>query len=357
MPATSSLEQRVRKHLAEIERAGLRRVMRPPSGVDLSSNDYLGLAQHPLIKERMANAVRELGAGSTGSRLLRGDREAFESIETRFAKFKGTERALYFSSGYLANLAVMTTFPAETDTVYSDSLNHASIIDGVRLSRAQRKVYPHNTIPDARGHFLVTESLFSMDGDFAPLKDLSSIGANLIVDEAHAVGVYGDTGSGLAHDEAFVTINTCGKALGVSGAFVCGPAWAIEFMVQTARPFIFSTAAPPSIAAAIDASLDIIAAEPERRHRVRALSRYLRDRLSMPDSDSPILPIVIGENERALALASALQRDGFDIRAIRPPTVPPGTARLRLSLNCELTEATLDRFATSLEQLQCVASS
>ncbi len=300
MPATSDLEQRVREHLQEIEKTGLRRVMRPPSGIDLSSNDYLGLADHPLIKERMAKAVLEFGAGSTGSRLLRGDREAFEAIEERFARFKGTERALYFSSGYLANLAVLTTFPREADIIFSDSLNHASIIDGVRLSRAQRKVYPHNGVPDARGHFVVTESLFSMDGDFAPLQELATVGANLLVDEAHAVGVYGDTGSGLVRDEAFLTINTCGKALGVSGAFVCGPAWAIEYMVQTARPFIFSTAAPPSIAAAIDASLDIIAAEPERRHRVRALSRSLRQRLSslnitMPDSDSPIVPIMVGE--------------------------------------------------------------
>jgi 8-amino-7-oxononanoate synthase len=364
---TSALEQRVREHLAEIDRAGLLRTMRPPAGIDLSSNDYLGLAQHPLIKERMAKAVLEWGAGSTGSRLLRGDRETFGAIEDRFARFKGAERSLYFSTGYLANLAVLTTFPQETDVIFSDALNHASIIDGVRLSRAQRKVYPHNTIPEARGHFLVTESVFSMDGDFAPLPELSKIGANLIVDEAHAVGMYGENGSGLLKsDQAFLSINPCGKALGVSGAFVCGTAWAIEYMVQTARPFIFSTAAPPSIAAALDASLDVIAAEPERRARVRALSRYLRHRLSslniaMPDSDSPILPILVGDNERAVALASALQKQGFDIRAIRPPTVPQGTARLRLSLNCNLTEAILDRFVASFKKAQdhsqCVASS
>ncbi|MEO5926669.1 MAG: 8-amino-7-oxononanoate synthase [Bryobacteraceae bacterium] len=353
-----TLEHRVRAHLAEIDRTGLRRTMRPPSGVDLSSNDYLCLSTHPLITERMAKAVQELGAGSTGSRLLRGDREAFESIEQKFATFKGTERALYFSTGYLANLAVLTTFPQEGDVVFSDSLNHASLIDGVRLSRAKREIYPHNTVPAARGHFLVTESLFSMDGDFAPLPELSTIEANLIVDEAHSVGLYGNNGSGLIEDnEVFLSINPCGKALGVSGAFVCGPAWAIEYMVQTARPFIFSTAAPPSIAAALDASLDIIAAEPERRARVRSLSRFLRAKLAMPDSDSPILPIMIGDNTRAVALAEALQRDGFDIRAIRPPTVPAGTARLRLSLNCNLTEAILDRFVASLEHSQCAASS
>lgn len=362
MQGTSDLERRVRAHLADIERAGLRRVMRPPSGIDLSSNDYLGLATHPLIKDRMAEAVRELGAGSTGSRLLRGDRECFEAVEEKFARFKGTERALYFSSGYLANLAVLTTFPEETDTVFSDSLNHASLIDGVRLSRAKREIYPHATIPPARGQFLVTESLFSMDGDFAPLRELANCGANLIVDEAHAVGIYGTTGSGLIEEtetgsNVFLSVNTAGKALGVAGAFVCGPAWAIEYLVQRARPFIFSTAPPPAIAAALDASLDIIATEPERRARLRELARYLRQRLALPESDSPILPIMMGDNDRAVAVAQELQKEGFDVRAIRPPTVAPGTARLRISLNCNLTEAILDRFATSLEQAQCAASS
>jgi 8-amino-7-oxononanoate synthase len=272
MQANDVLEQRVLQHLAEIERAGLRRSLRPPSGIDLSSNDYLGLANHPLIKERMAKAVCEWGAGSTGSRLLRGDRAAFEDVEARFAQFKGTERALYFSSGYLANLAVLTTFPEEGDTIYSDSLNHASLIDGMRLSRARREIYAHGTVPETRGGFLVTESLFSMDGDFAPLVDLAKCKTNLIVDEAHAVGIYGDTGSGLVNHDAhvFLSINTAGKALGVAGAFVCGPAWAIEYMVQRARPFIFSTAPPPAVAAALDASLDVIRDEPERRSRMKS---------------------------------------------------------------------------------------
>jgi 8-amino-7-oxononanoate synthase len=349
----AELEARVRTHLAEMDRAGLRRVMRAPTGIDLSSNDYLGLAQHPLIKERMAQAVLQLGAGSTGSRLLRGDRECFTAIEEKFARFKGSERALYFSSGYLANLAVLTTIPEEVDVIFSDSLNHASLIDGVRLSRARREIYPHGSVPDARGQFLVTESLFSMDGDIAPLRELAATGAHLIVDEAHAIGVFGP---GLATDP-FLSVNPCGKALGVSGAFVCGREWAIEYLVQRARPFIFSTAPPPAIAAALDASLEIVAAEPERSVRVRQLSRYLRARLGLPESESPILPIVVGDNDHAVALASALQRDGFDVRAIRPPTVPSGTARLRISINCNLTEAILDRFAASLEKHQCVASS
>lgn len=353
------LEERLRSRLAELERDGLLRTRRPPQGIDLSSNDYLGLASHPLIKERMAAAVCALGAGSTGSRLLRGERECFVALEQRFAAFKGTERSLYFSSGYLANLAVLTTFPEAGDTIYSDQLNHASLIDGARLSRANRQVFAHNCPGGVTsGAFLVTESVFSMDGDFAPLAAYSKLGAALIVDEAHAVGIYGERGSGLIEEmgvdaRVFVSINTAGKALGVAGAFVAGPAWAIEYLEQRARPFIFSTAAPPAVAAALDASLDVIAAQPERRARLRFLASYLRDRLNaagiaVPPGDSPIIPVILGENDRAVAVAAALQQAGFDVRAIRPPTVPAGTARLRVSMNADLSEDILDRFVEKL---------
>lgn len=360
MPWTDELERRVRAHLAKIDEAGLRRTMQPPSGIDLSSNDYLGLATHPAIMHRMASAVTQWGAGSTGSRLLRGDRVAFQRIEKRFASFKGSERALYFSSGYLANLAVLTTFAESEDVVYSDALNHASLIDGVRLSRAKREVYPHASVPDASGAFVVTESVFSMDGDFAPLPRLANIGANLIVDEAHAVGIYGKRGSGLLEETGvspFLSINTAGKALGVAGAFVCGPAWAIEYMVQKARPLIFSTAPPPAVADAIDASLDIIESQPERRERVRELALYLREKLEMPPSDSPIVPILVGENNHAVTLADSLQREGFDVRAIRPPTVPEGTARLRVSINVNLNERILTDFAAALAHARCTVFS
>ncbi len=361
------LEQRLRAHLAELERDGLLRERRPPQGIDLSSNDYLGLAAHPLIKERMAAAVCAMGAGSTGSRLLRGERECFTALEQRFAEFKGTERALYFSSGYLANLAVLTTFPEAGDTIYSDERNHASLIDGARLSRAERVVFPHlrpGPMPD--GAFLVTESVFSMDGDIAPLSqyvEYKKLGAALIVDEAHAVGLYGDRGQGLVGgDGVFVSVNPAGKALGVAGAFVAGPAWAIEYLEQRARPFIFSTAAPPAIAAALEASLDLIEAEPERRERVRSLAVYLRRRLTeagiaVSSCDSPIVSVVIGENDRAVAVAAELQQAGFDVRAIRPPTVPQGTARLRISVNVGLSEQILDRFVKCLVEQLCAASS
>jgi len=366
------LERRVRDELAQLDRAGLRRELHEPSGIDLSSNDYLGLAASPQLRQRMAAALQREGCGSTGSRLLRGHRDSFACIERRFAEFKRTDRSLYFSSGYLANLAVLTSFPQAGDVIFSDQFNHASLIDGSRLSRARRVIFPHNDVAALRRlmdedgresgqKFLVVESLFSMEGDFAPLADYAELcretSSALIVDEAHAAGIYGDRGSGLIEaagidDAVFLSINTCGKALGAAGAFVAGPDWAIEFLEQRARPFIFSTAPPPAIAAAIDASLTLIEAEPERRARVLQLASYLRHRLGLP-SGSHIVPVIFGSNERALTVAAALQAEGFDVRAIRPPTVPEGTARLRLSVNVNLTEAQLDR----LVDLLCAASS
>jgi 8-amino-7-oxononanoate synthase len=358
------LERRVRASLDEVDRSGLRRHLRAPSGIDLSSNDYLGLANHPRLKQRMAEAVCREGVGSTGSRLLRGQRACFSNLEERFAAFKGAERSLYFSSGYLANLAVLTTFPQPGDVIFSDQFNHASLIDGVRLSPARRVIFPHNDAgelarllrePCDGQKFVVVESLFSMEGDRAPLADYARLcgeaGAALIVDEAHAVGIYGTRGQGLAED-MFVSINTAGKALGVGGAFVAGPAWAIEFLIQRARPFIFSTAPPPAIAAALDASLDVMEAEPERRVRLLSLAARLRSRLGLA-GDSQIVPVMLGDNDHAVSVAEDLQRQGFDVRAIRPPTVPEGTARLRVSVNVNLSEAILDRFADAL----CAASS
>ena len=352
--------------------AHLFRTLRPPGGIDLTSNDYLGLARHPLLQEQMIEAVRREGCGSTGSRLLRGERDGFARIERAFAAFKRTEGSLYFSSGYLANIAVLTTFPEAGDVIFSDERNHASLIDGIRLSSARRFVFPHNDtdalsrqLEEHRGAgqaFVVTESLFSMDGDLAPLTDYASIcrsaGAALIVDEAHAVGVYGADGSGLIEasgvdDDVFVSVNTAGKALGVSGAFVAGSLWAIEYLVQRARPFIYSTAPPPAVAGALEESLSIVASQPERRVPLGRLSARLRGRLidaglPVPRGTSHIIPVLIGENDRAAAVALALQAQGFDVRAIRPPTVPPGTARLRLAVNVALTDDIVDRFVIAL---------
>lgn len=367
-----TLEHRVRQRLGALADDGLLRTLRSPFGIDLSSNDYLGLASHPAVVARMAAAVDAGGAGSTGSRLLRGERQAFSALEHRFAEFKGAEAALYFSSGYLANLAVLTTFAETEDVIFSDALNHASLIDGVRLSAARRVVVPHAD-PDAlaaclretpcRGQrFVVTESLFSMDGDEAPLRAIAEVcrtyGATLIVDEAHAVGVRGTRGSGLVEEQGIerdtvLTVNTGGKALGVSGAFVAGPGWAISYLVQRARPFIFSTAPPPAVAAALDEALSVVSREPERRRHLADKSRRMRRRLLeagaiVPEGTSQIVPVLIGENTRAVTVADELQVRGYDVRAIRPPTVAEGTARLRVSVNVGQTDETIDAFAVAV---------
>ena len=370
----NALAARVRARVADLDSQGLLRTLRPPAGIDLSSNDYLGLAAHPRLAARLVEAVERDGCGSTGSRLLRGHRERFAAIEQRFAAFKGAERSLYFSSGYLANIAVLATLPEAGDVIYSDERNHASIIDGIRLSRAARVIVPHGDVGALErglaGHaaagqrFVVIESLFSMDGDIAPLADYAAVcrrhDALLLVDEAHAVGIYGPGGSGLVRDcgvddDVLVSINTAGKALGVAGAFVAGPAWAVDYLQQRARPFVFSTAPPPALAAALDAALDVLAAEPERRETLRARVRFLRARLeraglARAPGTSQIVPIVVGANDAAVALAAGLQRRGFDVRAIRPPTVPAGTARLRVAVNAQLSEDDLERFVAALGQ-------
>jgi 8-amino-7-oxononanoate synthase len=368
-----SLKQRISSQLTAIDEAGLRRTLAAPQGVDLSSNDYLGLASYASIKQRMIEAVRAHGCGSTGSRLLRGHRDSFSRVEQRFAQWKRTDDALYFGSGYLANIAVLSTFLEARDVVFSDELNHASLIDGMRLSRARRVVFPHKdvaalaTLVEREGQirgqkFVVTESLFSMDGDEAPLNDYAELcratGTNLIVDEAHAVGIYGSRGSGLIEEmgvgeDVFLSINTAGKALGIAGAFVAGPSWAIEYLKQRARPFIFSTAPPPATAEAIDAALDCIEQEPQRRGSLIELAMYLREMLryegvQIGSGLSQIVPIVIGDSEVTVLVAEAVRSQGFDVRAIRPPSVPEGTSRLRLSVNANLTKEMLLNFVKVL---------
>ena len=376
---TERLAARLDDRLRSLRDAGLLRHLHPPAGLDFSSNDYLGLARDPRVVEALAAGVRREGCGSTGSRLLRGEREAFAAIERRFAEFKGAGRSLYFSSGYLANLAVVTTLAEKGDLVLSDARNHASLIDATRLSSADRVVVPHGDVeevdrrlsafessrPTDAQAFVIVESVFSMDGDLAPLADYLACcdahDATLIVDEAHAVGLLGARGSGgleamQIDADACVSINSAGKALGVSGAFVAGAAPVIEYLVQRARPFVFSTAPPPAVASAIAASLAIVEAEPARRNRVLGLAEALRRKLRAAGIDVPsdgpstIVPVIVGENERAVRIAEALQAEGCDVRAIRPPTVPEGSARLRLSVNATLTETDLDRVVGVLDR-------
>jgi 8-amino-7-oxononanoate synthase len=370
-----SLKERTEKHLAEIKRGGLWRELKPPKveNVDLSSNDYLGLANDKRLKSAMIAEIERTGCGSTGSRLLRGEREIFARAENCFAEFKKTERALFFGSGYAANIGVLTTFLQAGDVVFSDELNHASLIDGIRLSKAEPVVFPHNDwraleklikeTPSQGQRFLIVESLFSVDGDIAPLKDYGWIcreyNVALIIDEAHAVGIFGEQGSGLIENngieqDVFLSINTAGKALGVAGAFVAGAAWAIELLIQRARPFIFSTAPTPAVAAALIEALKIVEQEPNRRAKLLSLSKFLRESLIENDiavstENSQIIPVIIGASEKAVLVALKLQAVGFDVRAIRPPTVAEGTARLRISLNSNLDEKVLFRFVENLK--------
>lgn len=366
------LEKKFRRRLSELDAVGTRRRLAPPSGIDLCSNDYLGLANHPLLKKRMIEAIEEEGCGATASRLLRGERELFAKVEKRFAKLKKTASSLYFSSGYAANVGVLSSFLEKDDIVFSDQLNHASLIDGLRLSKARLVVFPHSDLKALKTalkkeqnngqRFLVTESLFSMDGDFAPLQEYAFLcketDTALIVDEAHAVGIYGAEGSGLIEElmlaeDIFLSVNSAGKAFGVSGAFVCGADWAIDYLIQKARTFIFSTAPVPGAIAAVDAALDITEKEPERREQLLVKAAYFRKLLSehaiaIAPGSSQIVPIIIGDNAKTFWIAEQLQTEGFDVRAIRPPTVAEGTARLRISINISLTDQILEKFVSSL---------
>jgi 8-amino-7-oxononanoate synthase len=361
---TSRRLARFEAALVGLERKSRRRRLIPRAGADFASNDYLGLSGSP----RLAKAVAEAAAcgvpvGAAGSRLLRGNHPEHEALEAEAAAFFGAEAALFFGSGYAANSALVATLPQRGDLVIHDELIHASVHDGLRAAKAEVASAHHNDatavaglIADwrARGGrgqpFIVAESLYSMDGDRAPLADLLAIAeANdgfLLLDEAHATGVFGASGRGLGESfegsEALIATHTCGKALGCSGALVTGPEAVIDTLVNRARPFIYATAPSPLMASAVREALRIVADEPERRERLARLVAFAEERLArlgLPVSDSQIQPVVLGANARAAAIAGRLQAAGFDCRAIRPPTVPEGTARLRISLTLNVDEA------------------
>ena len=334
------------------------RSLKPRTGIDFSSNDYLALASAPRMRRAVSAAVEAgtpIGAG--GSRLLRGNCEQHESLEAAAARFFGAESAIFFGSGYVANFAVLTTLPQRGDLLVLDQLVHASIHEGARAGRADFRESRHNdpqsveaVIRDWRAQggagrvWIVVESLYSMDGDFAPLQELVAIAdrhdAFLMVDEAHATGVYGEHGRGLTAPfegrENLVAVHTCGKALGAEGALVATTRVLRDFIVNRCRPFIFSTAPSPLMAAAVQEALLILQEEPERQQRLTNLIAYAHRQIGARRgwrlSGSQIVPYVVGDNARAMSLAAALQARGFDIRGIRPPTVPAGTARLRISL-------------------------
>lgn len=350
--------------LRRLEAQGRLRSLKPACGIDLSSNDYLGLRSHPALRKAALAAIEagiDMGAG--GSRLLRGHTEHHENLENFAAAHFGTEKALYFANGYQANLSIFTALPSRRDTIIFDSLIHASARDGIQASPAKHIRVAHNdlnayedALQSADGQkWIAVEAVYSMDGDLAPIKELSALAqkydAVLIVDEAHATGVFGANGKGLSEGQPadnLITLHTCGKALGVAGGLVCGPAWAIDALVNTARPFIYSTAPPPLQAVLVQKALEIVRDEPGRREKLFALVKLANEILPVTDSPSQIIPIILGDDKNALEAALALQSEGFDIRAIRPPTVPEGTSRLRVSLNVNLDEKILRGFAAVL---------
>jgi 8-amino-7-oxononanoate synthase len=362
-----SLEQRIRNELADLASRAQVRHLETPRGVDFTSNDYLGLAADPRMRQAVQASLDAASRiASTGSRLLSGHDEAWTALEDDFARWVGTEAALYFTSGYAANIGLLGAVLRPEDTVFSDSANHASLIDGMRLAKARRIVFPHRDLDALEDglrrnrsssgvRFIVFESVSSMNGDLAPIGDLALLadryGAELIVDEAHATGVCGPGGRGCVAGAALsgrvcAKVHTCGKALASAGAFVCGSESLRRLLVNRARTFIFSTALPPYFAAQVAAGLRLAAAAETERARLSELGEFFRsalqqDGFDLAGSGSHIVPVVLGSNDAALAFASGLQARGYGIRAIRPPTVPTGAARLRISLTARLNKSLL----------------
>lgn len=346
------------------------------------SNDYLGLAAHPRVVEALREGADLYGAGSGASHLVSGHSRAHALLEERLAAFEAphleSARALYFCTGYMANLAALTALGADADAViFSEALNHASLIDGARLAKAAVSIYPHGDVAaldaqlagsTAPTKIVVTDSVFSMDGDLAPLPALLALcerhGAWLLVDDAHGFGVLGENGRGaLEHFDLrstnLVYVGTLGKAAGVGGAFIAAHAAVVELMIQRARPYIYTTAAPPALAHALLASLDIIEGDEGRARRshlnalIAQLDAQLRlERWRRPASMTAIQPIIIGANDEAMAVSGRLHEQGLWVPAIRPPTVAPGTARLRVTLSAAHTDNDVAQLAAALNQLE-----
>jgi 8-amino-7-oxononanoate synthase len=324
--------------------------------INFSSNNYLGIANHPALAEAAKQAIDRYGCGSGASRLISGNMTLHEELENRLAQFKSTEAALVFNSGFQANTGILATLAGEGDVILSDQLNHASIIDGCRLSRAQTVVYGHGDLDQietnlkdahhARRRLIVTESIFSMDGDEAPLTGIVELAekydALVMVDEAHATGVFGGTGAGLVSqyglgDRVAVQMGTLGKALGGFGAYVAGTRVLRELLINRCRSFIFTTALPPAIMAMAIAAINLVEEQPERRHRLWENCRLLFKGLttvgfSLTALQSPILPLIVGDAERCMQFSRQLLERGVFAQGIRPPTVPPATSRLRITV-------------------------
>lgn len=341
------------------------------TGHDFCSNDYLGLGGHERVINTASLAIKNFGYGARSSRFIRGEHEIYQELEARLAQFSGFKKSLIFSSGYAANVGSLSALIKKGDMVFSDRLNHASIIDGLRLSGAQIVIYEHLNLKDLKGKlkipaqaakFLVTESLFSMDGDIAPLDELAQIATEqdlaLIVDESHAVGLYGQNGAGLIDHfgiapQVFLSINGLGKSFGCFGAFVSGDDYIIEYLVQKARTLMYSTALPHVALAAIDEALNLVIEGELLRRQLFNNIEFFNAELGLKESEllSPIIPIIVGSSEKTLAVAKLLKNQGFDIKAIRPPTVPEGSSRLRLSIHANHSKELLSSLVKHLRNI------
>ncbi|MFH1301086.1 MAG: 8-amino-7-oxononanoate synthase [Planctomycetota bacterium] len=386
--SSPELPQWIDDELQKIRAAGLfrsRRTFRPLTGgrcildgrelINLSSNDYLDLAQEHRVVSAAAAVLPESGVGARASALVSGRTEWHARLEQQLATFEGTEDAILFPSGYAANLGVVSAFAGEQDTIFCDRLNHASLIDGCRLSGARLRVYRHDRLEKLERELekagsdgkriIVTDSVFSMDGSLAPLVSLCDLAetyaASLIIDEAHATGVWGASGRGLAEelgveDRVTIRIGTLSKAVGTMGGFVAGSRSLIDWLWNRGRTQIYSTALPPAICAAACAALEIIQTEPDRRRLLHTQADFLRNELlhratvSIPPASGPIIPIILKDPEVTMTIAAELQDAGFLVGAIRPPTVPEGTSRLRISVTCAHQRDDLERFLKALDR-------
>ena len=377
---------RIDRFLELRAREGLRRELHPISYrkngkivlkgkeyIDFSSNDYLGLAGHPRLVEAAKVALDRFGTGSSASRLLSGDLELHHRLEDETSRFKGKEAALVFNSGYQANLGLFSALYGKGDVIFSDRLNHASIVDGILLSQAAAFRFRHNDVNHLKGllkkerkkfknALIVTETIFSMDGDRPPLGDLVELKARydcaIMVDEAHATGIYGPRGAGVVEEEGKVSevdliMGTFSKALGSFGGYLAGPTKVIDFLINRCRSFIYSTALPPGIIASSLEALKLVKEEPHRRTELLGRARYFRKRLKgmgfKVKGESQIVPLVTGENIKTINSAGALQEKGWWVMPIRPPTVPKNEARLRFSLAFHQDLKTLERLLNDIK--------
>lgn len=383
----NTLEEALYSALKRREQAQMRRYITPVTRtqkhiqrqgktlIDVSSNDYLGLADHPLLRQRAAQWAERYGTGARASRLVSGTLELHTHVEQKIATFKGCEAALLFASGWQANASIVPALCAlsrqETGHdahIFMDRLNHASLHHGCQSAGIGQIRFRHNDLAHLEKllthhqhnkglSFIITESVFSMDGDRANLKGLRRLAdqfnAFLYVDEAHATGVWGPQGQGLASGLADITMSTASKALGGMGAFVTGSQLLCDYILNHASGFIYSTALPPAVLGALDAALDLIPSLDQQRQTLQQHAAYVRDRLhqagwSTGDSSTHIIPLLVGESKAALNLARYLEEEGFLATAIRPPTVPPHTARLRLALDTRCTNDVIDRLVQAL---------